>query len=367
MLILLITFALTAPPTGFAQPAYLRGAAVTPVERPLRVALVGLAPLIPAGSAVEARAVEASFKDALARDTRVVMTEPSQLQMALAGIKYDGSINLSKDEARRLGSAIGCDFFIVGKAEVFTRSERENEEHEEAFVGVMVVDSRGGAIAVFDFLNEQAATKGAALAAVIKALGSRVAFYVGRMNEFRAGREAAVAQADSPRAGKPDALDLERVEDLPATESAAGAGFKAPEFFNRVKPEYTDAADRANITATVEATAVFRASGEVGEIEITRWAGFGLDESAERAIRQLKFKPATRDGRPVSVRASVRYNFRRVNDSNVKPSPPSANPGGKIERKPAELNRNDYYGEPWRRPPAEEAKGRSSPGKRRYY
>jgi protein TonB len=95
-------------------------------------------------------------------------------------------------------------------------------------------------------------------------------------------------------------------------ESAVGAGFKAPEFLNRVKPEYTREADQANITATVEARAVFRADGEIGEIEITRWAGFGLDQAAERAIRQLKFKPATRDGRPVSVRAVVRYNFRRV-------------------------------------------------------
>jgi len=50
----------------------------------------------------------------------------------------------------------------------------------------------------------------------------------------------------------------------------------------------------------------------VGEIQIVRWGGFGLDESAERAIRQLKFKPATRDGRAVSVRAIVRYNFRRL-------------------------------------------------------
>ncbi|MFP5262791.1 MAG: energy transducer TonB [Blastocatellia bacterium] len=344
MLVLLITLALIAPPAGSTQSANPKGAAVMPVQRPLRVALVGLAPRLAAGGAAEAGAIEASLKDALARDPRVVMTDPSQLRSALAGIKYDGSINLSKDEARRLGSAIGCDFFIVGKAEVFTRSERQNEEHEEAFAGVMVVDGRGGALAVFDFLNERAPAKGDALAALIKALGSRVAFYVERMNEFRAAREATPAQAISARAGDAGAPGLEKVVDLPDTESAAGAGFKAPEFFNRVKPEYTDAADQANITATVEATAVFRASGEVGEIEITRWAGFGLDESAERAIRRLKFKPATRDGKPISVRAGVRYNFRRVDDSNVKPPPPAANPDGKIEKNPTKLNRSDYYG-----------------------
>ncbi|HVG18223.1 MAG TPA: energy transducer TonB [Blastocatellia bacterium] len=344
-LILLLTFGLAAPLTLFArQPASAGEAARqgeaakadstkltpctpvlspamleeektgSPVQRPLRVALIGLAP--PASNSVaEARAIETYFKDALARDARVVMTEPSQIRTAVAGIKYDGSINMSKDEARRLGSAIGCDFFIVGKAEVLTRSERENEEHEEALVGVMVVDSRSGALAVFDFLNERAPTKGAALAAVIKSLGGRVAAYVERMNEFRARRESPPGRADSSHAGGAEASGLERVEDMPDAESAVGADFKAPQFLNRVKPEYTAEADRADIAATVEARAVFRANGEIGQVEITRWAGFGLDEAAERAIRQLKFKPAARNGRPVSVRASVRYNFRRVSDA----------------------------------------------------
>ena len=79
-----------------------------------------------------------------------------------------------------------------------------------------------------------------------------------------------------------------------------------------MKPEYTPQADSSDISATVEARVVFKSDGQVGDIEIIMWAGFGLDESAAAAIRQLRFKPATRDGRPVSVRATVRYNFRRL-------------------------------------------------------
>jgi TonB family protein len=303
-----------------------------PTQRPLRVALIGFAPFAPIGNGAEARAIESCFKDALARDARVSITESSQLRSALAGIKYDGSINMSKDEARRLGAAIGCDFFIVGKAEVFTRSEREREEHEEAFTGVMIVDSRSGALAVFDFVDGRASTKVAALDVLIRSLNAKAALYAGRMNDYRVRREAAPAQGLPSHAGDANAPDFEKVEDMPDAELAVGAGFKAPEFLNRVKPEYTDEAGRADITATVEALAVFRANGEVGEIEITRWAGFGLDEAAERAIRQLKFRPATRNGRPVSVRASVRYNFRRVADSGVNHSRPAANPAGKTGR-----------------------------------
>ena len=53
------------------------------------------------------------------------------------------------------------------------------------------------------------------------------------------------------------------------------------------------------------------AGGEVGRVEIVRWAGFGLDDSVVSTIRQMHFRPATRDGQPVAVRVLLRYNFRR--------------------------------------------------------
>ena len=54
----------------------------------------------------------------------------AQIKPALAGLGYDGSINMSRDDARRLGAAIGCDFFITGKRDAFTRSEAKQESHE---------------------------------------------------------------------------------------------------------------------------------------------------------------------------------------------------------------------------------------------
>ena len=40
-------------------------------------------------------------------------------------------------------------------------------------------------------------------------------------------------------------------------------------------------------------------------------AGWGLDRQAGLAVRQYRFKPATRNGEPVAVRLSVEVNFRR--------------------------------------------------------
>jgi TonB family protein len=251
--------------------------------------------------------IELALAGALARDPRVLLVDASIVRPAIRGIGYDGSINLSKDEARKLGGAIGCDFFFVGKTETLTRSNLTNESHEEAYAGMMLVNGRTGALVVFDLISRSASTKSAALQALVKSLDDCVTRFVDRLVESQVRTSRTSEKTDGGSTSAP-------IEDVPAEDSARARGFKPPEFQNRVKPEYTAQAELADITATVEAKVVFRSDGRVGEIEITRWAGFGLDESAQTAIRQLKFNPATRDGNPLHVRALIRYNFRRVNE-----------------------------------------------------
>jgi TonB family protein len=256
----------------------------------------------------ETREAESALAQAFSRDARLLVIDRQMMVSALAGAGYDRSINMKRDEARRLGAAVGCDFFITGKAETLIRRTTATDSHVEALIGVMMVDGRSGKLAAFDFIAEKAATPEQAMAAALRSLAARASSYADQMIAFRAAREKIIA---------PEAT--ERIEDLPEEGSSQSAGFKPPEFLNRVKPEYTEQADRADIRATVEASVIFRANGEVGQIEIIRWAGFGLDESAIKAIRQLKFKPATRDGQAVSVRATVLYNFRRIVETEKKP------------------------------------------------
>ena len=274
----------------------------------IRVAFAGFAPAKPNDGS---SAVESTFAEALARDDRVVMLDQSMVRAALKGIGYAGSINLSTDEARRLSSAIGCDFFVIGKSEALTRSERERESHEETNAGVFIVEARSGALAMFDFISEKAASREVATQALIARMTALAPVYIDRMIERRLSIQT------------PPRYFTEEIEDLPDPDSPRAAGFKPPELINRVKPEYSSAAEQADITATVEARVVFYTNGEIGQIHITRWAGFGLDESAEHAISQLKFKPATRDGKPVGTRALIRYNFRRLNEPTMKIEQPA--------------------------------------------
>jgi TonB family protein len=138
----------------------------------------------------------------------------------------------------------------------------------------------------------------AQLAAAVKLAWARCADAITAANERSLAALEAVPRAPG-----------EVIEVL--TDEMDGKGTAQPVFYQRLKPAYTEEAGLADITATVELEAVFGADGRVGEVEVVRWAGFGLDESAAATVRSLRFKPAERAGKKLTIRALVRYNFRR--------------------------------------------------------
>ena len=78
---------------------------------------------------------------------------------------------------------------------------------------------------------------------------------------------------------------------------------------SKPEPQYTEDARRNQIMGTVVLHAVFSKTGEVTNIRAVSSLPFGLTERAIAAARQIKFLPATRDNRPVSVHMQLEYNF----------------------------------------------------------
>jgi TonB family protein len=72
------------------------------------------------------------------------------------------------------------------------------------------------------------------------------------------------------------------------------------------KPQYTDEARSKKIEGEVVIQVLFTASGTVKVIRVVQGLGYGLDEAAESAARQIQFRPAMQDGQPVDVTANVR-------------------------------------------------------------
>ncbi len=77
----------------------------------------------------------------------------------------------------------------------------------------------------------------------------------------------------------------------------------------KVEPQYTEEARWAGIEGTVMLRAVFAADGNVKHILLVQALSHGLTEQAIKAVRQIKFDPAIKDGRPVSQFIQVEYNF----------------------------------------------------------
>lgn len=79
---------------------------------------------------------------------------------------------------------------------------------------------------------------------------------------------------------------------------------------SRPEPAYTDKAYKKDVVGIVELRAVFAATGKVEQIEVLRGLPEGLTESAIKAAKEIKFKPAKKNGQAVSVYARLQYNFQ---------------------------------------------------------
>lgn len=75
-------------------------------------------------------------------------------------------------------------------------------------------------------------------------------------------------------------------------------------------PEYTDAARRVKFKGDVVLRAILSKEGQIVATQPLKGAPYGLNQSAERAVRQWKCQPATKDGQPVAVLLPIESSFR---------------------------------------------------------
>jgi periplasmic protein TonB len=89
-----------------------------------------------------------------------------------------------------------------------------------------------------------------------------------------------------------------------------GGGVTAPSLLYKVEPEYSEEARKAKYQGTVLLYIEVDSSGHATNIRVQRSLGLGLDEKAIEAVRKWKFAPGKKDGKPVTVAATIEVNFR---------------------------------------------------------
>jgi TonB family protein len=269
-------------------------------ERRLRVAVLDFGPTDVGKQAPD------KLAQALAGEKWLQVMDRDEARAASSGMGYNGSLNMTLEEARDLGASTGADFFITGDAQTLRRSPFDGPPYYEAYASIFIVSSRTGRLIKWERPSFKAPTPEEASAAMLRELsqpGMASSYRVAILRAFddeRQMRMLAVGQR------------LPVIEEAPDdTESPAAKGLRLPLPYRRLRPSYPETAALAEAEATVDVEVDVTAEGEVSRVEVVRWAGFGLDEATAMTVRRMHFRPAMRDGYPIPMRVLLRYNFRK--------------------------------------------------------
>ncbi len=89
-----------------------------------------------------------------------------------------------------------------------------------------------------------------------------------------------------------------------------GGGVSAPRAITTPDPEYSEEARKAKYQGVVVLWLIVGPDGKPRDMRVARSLGMGLDQKAIEAVKQWRFEPAMKDGRPVAVQINVEVNFR---------------------------------------------------------
>jgi TonB family protein len=240
------------------------------------------------------------------KSAKDILVSDSELSRAAAkGSGYTGSLNLSLDEARDLGAALGSDFYLIVDAQTLRRSSSSKPVFYESYCTIFLISSRSGRLVGWYRPSFQAESAGEAESPLLTELSDSKL-----LHRLLTAIKRAESDERNERAVVIDVAHL--IEEAPDDEKAAEAkGLRLPRPFRRLRPEYPNSAAEADAEATVDVLVDVGTDGKVGHVEVVRWAGFGLDEATVATVRQLHFFPAMRNGTAVPLRVLLRYNFRK--------------------------------------------------------
>jgi TonB family protein len=107
-------------------------------------------------------------------------------------------------------------------------------------------------------------------------------------------------------AGIPTAV----VQSAPVQQATAQPAMTNIEVLSKPPVQYTAEARQLRIQGDVVLRVTFTAAGQVVVQGVTRGLGHGLDEEARRVASQIRFRPATRGGRPVDSTTNITITFQ---------------------------------------------------------
>jgi TonB family protein len=268
-------------------------------QRPTKIGVLDF------GSASLGKRVAQLLRSKFSSNPNIQLMDPDLSASASRGAGYTGSLNMSTAEARDLGAAMDAEFYVIGDAQTLRRSSSTKPIYYESYSSVFMISSRSGRLISWQRLSADADEANTAEDKLIKSLSDElVEQLLGAIKK---------AQVEERNERSIPTVSAPLIEEAPEDDKTAdAAGLRLPRPYRRLRPAYPDSAARAEAEATVDVLVDVGADGEVSQVQVARWAGFGLDETTVATVRQLHFFPALRNGAPIPMRVLLRYNFRKT-------------------------------------------------------
>ena len=229
---------------------------------------------------------------------RARVVDHDQAAAAFRSLTIPNPFNMSTTEAKAAAAVMGVDHFLVLRSATQRRTSIDRPDYYEAYAAHFLVDGRSGEMILWRLRSFEAVTPAKAEASLALTLDAAAAEFISSIKSSTASLSA-----------RPSATPIESVPD---EGSPAAVNLKTPVPYKRIKPEYTDTAFLYEVKATVDIEVDIGADGTILGTRIVRWAGFGLEESVEKAVRSMNWRPAMRAGRPLPMRVLLRYNFTKT-------------------------------------------------------
>lgn len=88
-----------------------------------------------------------------------------------------------------------------------------------------------------------------------------------------------------------------------------GGDVKPPKLAHYVEPAFSSSSKEAFVEGTVKISTIITSEGVPTDLRVVSGLNTDEDRTAVEALKQWKFQPGTKSGRPVNVKVTVEINF----------------------------------------------------------
>ena len=243
-------------------------------------------------SQIFAEKLEAEFSD------EIKALNSSLAETAFLSSSSEKPFNLTTEEARNIGAAIGGQYFLLVKAELLRRSTFGREEFYEAHSVIYLVSAKTGKLVFWNLEKFDADLPSEAEEKLFNSVGKLTSQISGKVKE---SEKSEIKTAEK-----------KVIEEVPNENTPEAKNFRPAMPYRRISPEYTKIAAYYDVEATVDISVDVDADGKILNTEIVRWAGYGLDESVIETVRKMNWRPAERNKKTLPMRILLRYNFKDI-------------------------------------------------------